>query len=214
MAQNLYISSENTSRCFLCEPEPDYTWAQSEHFRAVLGIGPIGEGFTLIATRQHLPSMLDLDDEQSEDLVVFTAEVRGRLAELYGPSVVAEHGRVAPCVAPFARRHEPHCLHAHRLVFPGLSRMDLAELAPNLETERYPDFETLREQSNDPRQYLYVEDREGCQLGQVSGPLPRQFLRGFAALLRGEPQLADWRSHPGFEQIHAAQTALGVYALA
>ncbi|MBS1862159.1 MAG: hypothetical protein JSS68_10670 [Actinobacteria bacterium] len=208
------ISSENKSHCFLCDPEPEYTWAESAYFRAVLGVGPIGEGFTLIAARDHLPSMLDLGDAESADLVAFTERVRGHLSEVYGPTVVAEHGRVAPCVAPSVRRHEPHCLHAHRLVFPGLVRMDLAELAPGLRRERYPDFWTVREHGADVRQYLYVEDRDGCQLGRVSGPLPRQFLRGFAALLRGEPELADWRSTPGFQQIHAAQAALGLTAVA
>jgi hypothetical protein len=92
--------------------------------------------------------------------------------------------------------------------------MNLAELAPNLKVESYRDFEALSEQSFTSRQYLYVEDRNGCHLGRVDGPLPRQFLRGFAALLRGEPHLADWRSSPGFDQVIAAQSVLAVQALA
>jgi diadenosine tetraphosphate (Ap4A) HIT family hydrolase len=76
------IRSMRSSSCFLCDPEPDLTWMASENFRAVLGLGPIGEGFSLIATREHLPSMFDLDPEIAEELFEFTADVRSRLAQI------------------------------------------------------------------------------------------------------------------------------------
>lgn len=205
---NRRIRSEEISSCFLCNPEPEYTWDTSEHFRAVLGIGPVGEGFTLIAARQHVTSMLDLDQEVAEDLIGFTQLVRTRLEDLYGSTVVAEHGRVAPCVEPGVRAHEPHCLHAHRLVFTGASRIDLAAAAPKMEITHFQDFEVARDYYGDPGQYIYVEDRAGVHIGRIDGPLPRQFLRAVVALDQGRPHLADWRGRPGFAEVEAARRAL------
>jgi hypothetical protein len=207
---NRRIRSNETSSCFLCDPEPEYTWANSEHFRAILGIGPVGEGFTLIAAREHESSMLDVPSDQVDDLIAFTDLVRRRLDARYGSTVVAEHGRIAPCVEPGVQKHEPHCLHAHRLVFTGASRIDLAATAPRMEICQFADFETARDYYEDKGQYLYVEDDDGVQVGRIDGPLPRQFLRAIVALEQGRPHLADWRKQPGFDQIEAAQHALGL----
>jgi hypothetical protein len=171
----------------------------------------VGEGFTLIAARQHVPSMLDLDADAAEDLGHFAAEVRSRLERLYGPTSIAEHGRVAPCISPATRLHEPHCFHAHWLVFPGHAKIDLARVAPGLRISRYPDFAAACSEYDDPGQYLYVEDAQGhSELGRVDGPLPRQFLRAVVAKDQGRPHLADWRAHPGFDEIEAARRTLGL----
>jgi diadenosine tetraphosphate (Ap4A) HIT family hydrolase len=196
-------------RCFLCSPEPELTWLESDRFRAVLGLGPIGEGFTLIATRDHLPSMLDLSNAAASELVEFTAEVRDRLGRLYGPSVVAEHGRVAPCVAPALREHEPHCFHAHRLVFPGQRSLDLGTVAPRMPRADFGSYSDAHRAFRWPGQYVYAEDPDGsCEVGVVSGPLPRQFLRAVVAGAQGHPEIADWRANPGWETVAAAISAL------
>ncbi len=203
------IRSMRSSSCFLCDPEPDLTWMESERFRAVLGLGPVGEGFSLIATREHLPSMFDLDSELAEELVEFTAEVRARLEPLYGSVVVTEHGRVAPCVGPMTRQHEPHCLHAHRLVFPGQDSLDLGRVAPRLPRKGFDGYPTARREFAWPGQYLYAEQPDGrCEVGMVNGPLPRQFLRAVVAFAQGRPELADWRRHPDHETVEAARLAL------
>ena len=198
------------SRCFLCDPEPELTWLSSRNFRAVLGLGPIGEGFSLIATREHLPSMLDLEQAVAQELAEFTAMVRERLKPLYGPAVVTEHGRIAPCVAPLARRHEPHCLHAHRLVFPGHGSLDLGAVAPRMPRRDFSSYLDARHAFDWPGQYVYAEQPDGsCQVGAVAGPLPRQFLRAVVANAQGRPEIADWRQHPGHETVEAARSALG-----
>jgi hypothetical protein len=195
--------------CFLCEPEPEWTWLESTNFRAVLGLGPIGMGYTLIATREHLPSMLDLESCMVAELTSFTANVRERLAALEGPAVVCEHGRVAPCIAPATRRHEPHCFHAHRLVFPGQVSLDLRAAAPRMRVLEYPSFDQVRGSDVGASQYVYAEQPDGsCQVGLVQGPLPRQFLRAIAAAQRGRHELADWRSSPRRHEVHAARRAL------
>ena len=195
--------------CFLCEPEPEWTWLESSNFRAVLGLGPIGMGYTLIATREHMPSMLDLDGAMVAELSAFTAEVRERLAVLWGPAVVCEHGRIAPCIAEATRQHEPHCFHAHRLVFPGQASLDLRAVAPLMNVLDYPSFHQVRGGDVGSSQYVYAEQPDGsCQVGLVEGPLPRQFLRAVVAAQHGRQELADWRRSPRHDEVDAARRAL------
>lgn len=175
----------------------------------MLGLGPIGEGYSLIASKDHRPSMLDLPRTMIEPAEEFTTAVRARLAQHYGEAVIAEHGRIPPCVNG-ALQHEPHCLHAHRLVFPGLATLDLEDAGHgSLRVKHYDSFREAREKFADPGQYLYVERADGtCQVASVFGFVPRQFLRSAAAQALGTPQLADWRSYPNPNVIRAAQLLL------
>jgi hypothetical protein len=207
-----YVTSPATLRdCFLCRPERRWTWHESLHFRAVLGLGPIGGGYTLIAAREHVPSMMDLDDDLIDELGRFTAEVRRELERLWGPAVIGEHGRVAACVATSVRRHEPHCLHAHQLVFPGHGRLDLRAIAPLMPVAEFSSIDQAHNEFRWSGQYIYVETPDGrCQVGAVHGPLPRQFLRAIVATQQGHPELADWRSSPRPYELDAAMQKLRV----
>ncbi len=195
--------------CFLCDPEPELTWLESPNFRAVLGLGPVSDGYTLIATREHLSSTMDLSPDLAEELDWFSKLVRARLAGPFGQAVVAEHGRVSACVGPALRRHEPHCLHAHRLVFPGVRSLSLSAAAPLLEVHHFDTYSTALAQFKWPGQYLLVEGVDGAvQIAPISGPLPRQFLRAVVARGRGLPHLADWRAFPGYQELEATRARL------
>lgn len=197
------------TECFLCSPEPEWTWAESPRFRAVLGLGPIGLGYTLIAARAHVTSMLDLDADAAVELQEFTTFVRSRLHGLFGPTVLTEHGRVAACVSAQTRRHEPHCLHAHRLVFTGRTKVDLLEVAPRLQVRSFASFAEAFRAVSWTGQYLYTENADGqCSVGFVEGPMPRQFLRAVIARQVGRPELADWRQRPAVDEVWAARAAL------
>jgi hypothetical protein len=192
--------------CFLCEPAPDLVYAESENFFAMLGLGPISEGYSLIAARTHAPSMLDLPVAQRHELVGFTKRVRARLDAHYAPSTVTEHGRVPPCIDRHVRVHEPHCLHAHQLVFPGSLTLDLDQAVPALQVQRFESFLDAATSFRDPGQFLYAESPDGqCQLASVRGPFPRQFFRRLVAASAGSPRLANWRVHPRHELIAAAR---------
>jgi hypothetical protein len=174
----------------------------------MLGLGPLGEGYSLIATRDHVPSMLDLDNEAAEELAEFTGRVRAVLvAHAYAPAAITEHGRVAACVHALTAAHEPHCLHAHRLLFPGIPRVDLGLLASNVQS--FGDFRAAHRSFNWPGQYLYSESPDGtCEIARAPWRIPRQALRRLVARSLGIEAAADWQSLPRLEIVEAGRRRL------
>ncbi len=207
-------AEEPPPSCFLCDPDPALVFARDDGLFAMLGLGPLGIGYSLIATEQHERSMFDLPQGRIQALEAFTALVRDQLgAHWRGPVAIGEHGRVPICMAPEVRRYEPHCLHAHRLVFPGIEELDLRLLVAGvMEHETYASaHKAARHQISGA--YLYSQRSDGsCQVAAAPRSLPRQALRRLAAVANGTPELADWRLHPGLGLVAQAQSALGLRA--
>ena len=186
-------------------------FARSEQFFAMLGLGPLGEGYSLIATTTHVPSMLDLDPAEVRALGDFVRTVRAMLEPCFGAAAMTEHGRVAACVAQIAATYEPHCLHAHRLVFPGTERVDLHDVPAQLVVQEFASFDAVYRGFSPPAQYLYTEAVDGsCQVAGYPGRMPRQIMRRLVAAERGELDRADWRACPGWEIVVSAQRKLGL----
>jgi diadenosine tetraphosphate (Ap4A) HIT family hydrolase len=197
------------STCFLCEPASELVYLDNGGFYAMAGLGPIVDGYSVVATREHVPSTLDLSPGQVARLGGFIKAVRAELEPQFGAVTFTEHGRVAACVYADSVAHEAHCMHAHRLAFPGVPGLDLAAVAPRLDVSRHPSFAVASADATIVGQYLLVEEPDGsCQLASVNGPLPRQFLRAAVAAQIGARDLADWRSQPGLERIVASIEAL------
>lgn len=196
--------------CFLCKPDPALVYMEQGEFFAMLGLGPIGEGYSLIASRGHQQSMLDLTEYEATQLAEFTQEVRDRLGPLFGECSIGEHGRVALCVGQVTVRHEPHCMHAHRLVFPGLSALPLRPAARGATVESFKTFRDAHANFRTAGQYLYAENADGtCEVAAVPRAIPRQQLRRLAANLRQEsPDLANWQDHPSLELVKQGKSKL------
>ncbi len=153
--------------------------------------------------------MFDLDEDRLVELEDFTAIVRERLRAFASTALVTEHGRVAACVSSVLDRHDPHCLHAHRLVFPGQGTIDLSRWMPALQVERFASSQAAARLSRAEGQYLYVEQPDAtCQVAAVTGRVPRQFLRAVVAAEQRRPELADWRTRPAHRDLDAARAVL------
>jgi hypothetical protein len=151
--------------------------------------------------------MMDLDHEQAIELVSFTQEVRDILTPRFGSAAATEHGRVATCVRAATDAHEPHCLHAHRLVFPGLDPVNLDLVASD--NIRFSGFHEAHRGFAWPGQYLYSESPTGeCQVAPAPRRLPRQLLRTLMARQIGADGLADWQAHPRPDVVAASRRRL------
>lgn len=195
--------------CFLCRPDRDLVYAQSESFTARLGLGAIVEGFTILATRDHVPSMFDLDAGKLEEFLDFSERVRCRISNLWAPAVVTEHGRIGLCGSDRPRKHEGHCFHAHQLLFPGMGGLVSALDASAFEPIVANSFLEARQSAGHLREYLYCEEPDGVVLvGHAPARLRRQFFRSAAASQVGHPEFSDWRLHPRLDIIDAARRTL------
>ena len=180
----------------------------------MLGLGPIVEGYSLIATTRHFPSMIDLPAEEVPSLVEFTAKIRGILKPVFGEAVITEHGRVAPCIDPQTDAKEAHCFHAHRLVFPTEVDFTSVFQEHNLEVEEYSSFLQCKIGFKWEEEYLYYERPDGsCLIAPAPGKIVRQFFRHKIADALGHPELASWKDYPMLKAVERARNKLGIVGI-
>lgn len=195
--------------CFLCRQNKQLTYLEDDTFYAMLGLGPIVEGYSLIATKSHVPSMLDLSTCSAEHLHDFTERIRKLLEPVYGPTIITEHGRVAACVELDRGGAEAHCFHAHRLVFPIAADLTDCLRFGDFRVTAYSNFIEARKMFDWSREYLYYErPDESCLIAVTSRRVPRQFFRHKVAEYIGKPELASWREHPQVQLVDAARVRL------
>jgi hypothetical protein len=113
---------------------------------------------------------------------------------------MTEHGRVPACV-DVSGTSDPHCYHAHFLLFPA---------APPVEEEARKRFAKAEEASTlagameiaalHEEYFLLSASAESFIVLTRPGKLVRQFARLLVADALGESNLANWRRFPGLEQ--------------
>lgn len=207
--------------CFLCYPGQKLVYKSSQNFYAMLGLGPVLEGYTVVASFAHLTSMLDLTEELAEERCIFVLEMRRVLNKIYGPCIITEHGRVPASNYYDPTHYDPtdyydstesnkHHYHAHSLVFP----IDL-DLTPSLHEEfsgcvsAYDSFHDARQYAEMGVEYLYYEKPNGsCLLVVPKSGFRRRYFRHLVAEQFGCPQIEDWHEYPGWDRIEAAQKRL------
>ena len=167
------------------------------------------EGYSILATNEHIPSMMDLSLEDTKRLCKFTRRVRERIGQYYGEAIITEHGRVAPCIDRDKAGRKSHCFHAHRLVFPTPIDLLHSFHEHSLEVEEYPDFVACRQGFTWRGEYLYYERHDGsCVIASAPYRLVRQFFRYKLARQIGHPELASWEDYPSYRVVEAARRRL------
>ncbi len=197
--------------CFLCTPDTQLLFSESESFYAMLGLGPIVEGYSILASKLHIPSFFDLPDHLLDEFHKFRHDVMLTLTSTFVKPIITEHGRVAACDFYDRQQHQSHCYHAHQLLFPAAvdleSRLKHDFLSGVLE---FPSFEHAHHyMSRERAEYLYYEKpNSSCLII----PAPYKHIRQYFRLLVGEslgcPQRANWQRNPGWELIASARSRL------
>lgn len=185
---------KTTNNCFLCRPDPDLTYRCDGVGVALCGLGPLMKGYTVAATRDHVRSAADAA-QSSPGFLAFASDIRKTLTRLYGKCLMTEHGRLPVCV-DVSGTSEPHCYHAHFLLFPGapaiedkasahFSKVELAHSLADalLIAGRHQDY------------YLLSPENDRFLVMSRPGRIMRQFSRYLVAESLGCPELANWRKH-------------------
>jgi diadenosine tetraphosphate (Ap4A) HIT family hydrolase len=165
---------------------------ESENFYAKAALGHFVFGYTLIISKEHLPSFACLPEHLFCELEAFRSRVFDKLHNIcQHPISIVEHGAINRCQRGGACIDHAH-LHLMPLaadLYPTLSkRFELGELKSISELRRFKDT---------PIPYLYYQREgftgHGVKLAQ---DVPSQLLRRLACQALGEPELWDWRVTP------------------
>jgi hypothetical protein len=188
----------------LCSPDPELVYAEVAEAFALAGLGPITEGYSVVATRQHIASAADAIQVTS-GLVEFAESVRSELAKRAGSCLLTEHGRLPVCV-DISGTSDSHCYHAHFLLFPGAP--DITPLAASYfrTAEQSNGVQSALELAAPYSDYLLVSpNAHSATVMTRPGRIIRQFARVLVADSLGRANQANWRKHPNKES--AIETA-------
>lgn len=100
---------------FCCPGEDDVVLVNQDNVIAVCDAQPILAGHVIIASRSHIPSMLDLSDQERQEVRQVQDRLASAIFEAYGDVGAYEHGRSAIC--RFGMADGGH-LHAHLHLIP------------------------------------------------------------------------------------------------
>lgn len=191
---------EETNRrdCFLCRPSARLLIDCSRDHFTVAGLGPLVDGYVLVATKDHV-ERLGRSVEHASGFADYVQSIRALLAAECGGCLLTEHGNMPVC--GIESEHSAHCFHPHVLLFPGRHHI-------RAEAERYfggrvMEFTSLAsafEHGAQLQQYLLVSeaDADFAVYEPVDG-LPRQFARALVAESLATPERASWRDFPGID---------------
>ena len=129
MSGNSFICAANdndSSDCFLCNPDPRLVFARQDGVFAMVGLGPLTSTYCMVASTSHARSLADLAIETPSAVRALNS-FRVRLEGLRGPLLMTEHGRVPVC-RDNEQSHDAHCFHGHALLF-GTTRSILNEVS-------------------------------------------------------------------------------------
>ncbi len=181
---------------------------ESPNFVIVPSLGQIVEGYLLIITKEHYPSMGHLPPQLYAELLWTIERTCDILRTQYGCSCVQfEHGPVN------SRQRGPCCIdHAHLHLVP----MDLDLVSTELQLARtstaddYPKNASEYIQAGLP--YLYVKAQNGGTHSAIlmdASDLPSQYMRRILANAAGKPHEWDWALSVGTQELESCLDTLG-----
>ena len=177
------------------------------HAVALCGLGPVVDGYSVVATTDHVASAAD-ESRAGSSFASFASSVREKLVARFGSCLMTEHGRLPVCVDPSGTT-DPHCFHAHFLMFPGITFPDESLTAYFLSQERADSLDKALSLAREHEEYfLFSQDAQHFSVFVRPARIVRQFARLLVADAIGKPELANWRLYPRREDAVRSATAL------
>lgn len=175
---------------------------------ALCGLGPIVKGYSVLGTRKHIPSAADAVAGECADFVAFVLDTREMLEKLYGRCLLTEHGRLPACI-DISGTADPHCYHAHFLVFPGVPPIEATARSYFARMEHSSSLQDALEMATAHDEYfLLSQEPDRFLVLTRPGMMIRQFARFLVAESLGHRERANWRRFPLLEESMATATEL------
>lgn len=102
--------------CPFCNPVPDEVVLATDAVVVLVDVRPLVAGHLLVAPRQHIPTMLELDPSTADQVDVVLTTLLSALESGAGAASSYEHGGPVLCRPHLATTAEPHA-HCHVLPF-------------------------------------------------------------------------------------------------
>ena len=189
--------------CKFCyPPEPWRIIWSTRDFNIQMSLGPLAEGHALIISKAHFSCCAELPAPLAAEFDYLTSMVKAAQVNLYGESLMFEHGRSGSCVPP--GHGDDHCYHAH---------LHLAPLTVNLADSISSDFPAatlhgwaaVRERyMNSGQPYVLAASDGGIVYAETPDKIRSRYLRRIAAAELGEPEFEDWVAFPRYAVIRAS----------
>jgi hypothetical protein len=181
--------------CFLCDPDADLVYVSNDAGAALCGLGPVVTGYSVVSTKAHIRSAADAAAGEAPGFAAFASAVRARLSSQFGSCLLTEHGRVPACF-DVSRTADPHCYHAHFLLFPAAPPLEPKARTYFARAQQASSLDVALELAASHAEYfLFSQDPSSFLVLTRPGRLIRQFARMLVAESLGRPELANWRRH-------------------
>lgn len=161
--------------------------AQTDDFVILPTIGQLTEGYLLIVTKKHYPSMGHLTVRQLNELKELKQKISTIVSLVYGEPIFFEHGTATEGVGGCG------VYHAHLHVVPVAESIDLLEGSRFLKGYKIETLEPLIDKINSGKSYLFYEDQRAVKHIFDGEGIPSQFFRQILAKKLGKINW-DWRN--------------------
>jgi diadenosine tetraphosphate (Ap4A) HIT family hydrolase len=201
------LPDEKAPDCKFCyPPEPWRIIWSTPDFILQMGLGPLAEGHVLIISRTHYSCCASLPPDQSVEFEHLIHMVKSAQLNLYGKSLMFEHGRSGSCVPP--GHGDDHCYHAHLHLVP----IDInlaASIANDFQATVLDRWTEVRDTyTHNGRPYLLATSGDRILYAETPDGIRSRYLRRISAAALGRPELEDWVAFPSYPIVKAGRDKL------
>lgn len=183
--------------CLFCYPPEAWRiiWSTS-HFNVQMGLGPLAEGYALILSRLHYSCCAELPESHAAEFEDLIRMVRQAQINLYGSSVMFEHGRSGACLPP--GHGEDLCYHAHLHLLPAIVNLadSISVDFPALIVDGWQEVRARYALTGRP--YLLAEKGSKIVHAETPDRIRSRYLRRIAAAALDKAELEDWVAFPSY----------------
>lgn len=169
---------------------------ESENFVVIPSLGQIIEGYLLIMPKKHYIGIGHLPKKLYPELELICKKVKQVLKEVYGPSLIFEHGTVSE------KKKGGCCIsHAHFHVIPIQDEI-FSEISRVFISSKIKTLSPLKEKFNKQQPYFfYQSNTDERYLFEIPDIVPSQYIRKLIALKVGKENEWDWRVYPEINKL-------------
>lgn len=183
--------------CFLCRPKATLLVDVGPVGYALAGLGPLADGYTVVATHDHVQGLAAVPDGTRRLYADYTMTIATRLSRRYGSCFIIEHGNMAICGMDDSAGRA-HCLHPHFLLVPD-RRCSVDPFSEYFGSDHrsFGSLAAAVHYGAARGQYVLAGEISGTfHVFLPNGELPRQFARALVAERLELVDRASWRDTP------------------